>query len=136
MATQLRIQVSSAWARTWLCTNSSERSASRPAAKSSVARRRVAAVSSAGSHGIVIACRSTTQKMASWSRAASEPGGGLGVDPAADGAEVVAEVHLAGRFDARKDPCHGRPRYRPAAARPGRFALVAALYHMPVIRRG
>ena len=30
----------------------------------------------------------------------------LGVDPLADGTEVVAEMHLAGGLDAREDPCH------------------------------
>ena len=37
VATQLSNHVSSAWARTWLCTNSSDRSPSRPAAISIVA---------------------------------------------------------------------------------------------------
>src|ERR1043165_1563302 len=76
LAVQLSSRVSSVWAGTWLCTNRRHRSGSRPQASNSVPRRRVALVSSAGSYGSVIACRSTTQKIASWRSAAGDPAEG------------------------------------------------------------
>ena len=75
-AEQFSTQVSSEWARTWLWTNRRLRSGVSPAAISQVASRRVVSVSSLGSYGTVIACRSTTQKIASWFSAAGDPGSG------------------------------------------------------------
>ena len=64
-ATQLKSQASSACSCTWLCTNTIARSGSRPEATSVANVSRVEVVSSAGSNGCVIECRSTTQKIAS-----------------------------------------------------------------------
>ena len=62
--------------------------------------RRVFARSSAGSCQTVIACRSTTQKRHSNSSCSAHP--------VADGAQVVAEVQVAGRLDAGENAVHGR----------------------------
>ncbi|MDQ1479609.1 MAG: hypothetical protein QOI44_470, partial [Actinomycetota bacterium] len=45
-------------------------------------------------------------------RGSFRPGLGLDIDPSADGAEVVAEMNFAGRFDAREHPCHDGEHYR------------------------
>ena len=60
---QLKSQASSACSCTWLCTNTIARSGSSPEATSVANVSRVEAVSSAGSNGCVIECRSTTQKI-------------------------------------------------------------------------
>src|SRR5262249_12750424 len=109
------------------------RSSSRPAAISIDASRRVDSVSSTGSQGIVIACRSTTQKIAWLSRASSEPAGGwvstqrrtaprklprcispVGLMP--------ENTRAMGRHDT------GGPTGNPM------FAQVTVVYHIPVIR--
>ena len=59
---QLSSQASSAWAGTWLCTNTLARSGSTPQARYSAAEFRVASLRSVGLWGRVMACRSTTQK--------------------------------------------------------------------------
>ena len=60
---QFSSQASSACSRTWLCTNTIARWGSRPAATSVANVSRVELVSSDGSNGCVIECRSTTQKI-------------------------------------------------------------------------
>ena len=62
----LSTQASSACAGTCDCTNRIDEAGSMPAAMYWAAVRRVASRSFAGSCGTVIACRSTTQKTASW----------------------------------------------------------------------
>ena len=58
---------SSAWAGTCDCAKTPDREGSTPAARYSAALALVAARRSLGSCGSVMACRSTTQKKASWS---------------------------------------------------------------------
>ena len=74
--------------------------ASMPAARKAAATSRVWLRSSAGSCHVVMACRSTMQKMQSYSL--------LQPHPVADGAEIVAEVQVAGRLDAGEDAASWR----------------------------
>ena len=68
LVTEPSSQAASAWAVTWLWTNTVERSGSMPVAKSIAAPSSVASWSASGSKAVVIECRSTMQKKASpWS---------------------------------------------------------------------
>ena len=63
-------------------------------------------VSSAESFSITLAYGLTRR------RSGVGAGGGLVVDPAADGPDVVAEMHVAGRLDPREHARHGGRHYR------------------------
>ena len=130
---QLSTQVSSAWARTWLCTKSRLRSGVSPAA---ISQRREAA-GRGGELGRVVGDRHRVEVDD------AEDGvvvlGGVGarewlvVDPAAHRPEVVAELHLAGRLDAREHavPSAGAGYRRVAHGDPVRRVVgsVRLLYH-------
>ena len=86
---------------------------------------RVSRSSSDGSHEVVSACRSTTQKMASWASAAGEPAGGW---PATHRA-IAPHCAIHAEFH---DPRHDRARYRAAPV----LAWPFAMYHITVIPAG
>ena len=89
-------QLASACAVTWLCANTVDRSGSSPVAMSIANRSSVRSWRSRGSWSTVIECRSTMQKNASPCSCV------CGV--LAEAADVVAEVLVARRLDAREDP--------------------------------